>query len=984
MTTTTQNRDENLALDLHRDYKIMKKRPARRIIASWKSFTQLMVFLSITCLTIQDVYAADLTAGGEVAFTGAAQDFTVPADADELEFEVIGADGGTALVTLQSTCGSGVCAASGGLGAAVYAKFVVGTADSTQIPPGSTIRFVVGGKGESNSKSVCLGGDVTSGGGGASAVLLKRPSSSAWEELVAAGGGGGAHSGFALGCAERSTGYGGQASNTGHDGDGDAGVGYGDGGSGGQGGCPSGGAPGGGAKSDGKTESCGTWGSSAYLSEVGKKGQYSGGAGGNGTSYAKGGFGYGGGGAAAIDTGGGGGGGGWSGGGGGGQFRGGGGGGSYVSKAGFSPTTDLAVNQALAVEAEWRAGTTFSNASNVNHIAEAGIIAYAVTSNSDPVIAANSATVTAGEGNAATNAGTVTDADGDTVVLTASVGSVTNNGDGTWSWSFSTTDGPDNTATVTISGSDGNGGTASASFQLTVNNVAPTVTLSAGNTLSVDESGTTQHTYSYTISDPGTDTVTGVTTSCGTGGNKVAASDTNNDSSGSFKCIFPDGPASPVVSASATDSDSATGTADTQTVTVSNVAPTVAASPLSQSVQYSDGIAEVTITGTDVTGDPLSASTTWNVDGGSFTSGLPSTLKLVKSGCTGTPSHTCTWKLSGIANVSAGSYIVHVTIADGDGGTTSKDIGITVQPEDASVEFDSDNSVAVQVAEDGGDSGVFTLAIFVTETLSDLPDDGSEAPGDISLAVVTMELVPVAQGGPISGVCTPEVIGTSGYDQGLLVICGFDEVPVNTYSVETTVNVDGYYTGFGEDVLTVYDPSLGFTSGGGWFYWPGTCSGYPGECDGEYPGDKTNIGYTMKYNKKATKVQGSLLMISHLPDGSKYRVKSNALHGLALGEDDTYGWASFSGKSTFLEPGMPEPEGNHYFVVYVEDFGEQGCDQNPTDWFWITVDDKDGMDVLSMGADAETDGVNLHCGNIIVPHGSGGNGGGKKGGKKGN
>ena len=41
-------------------------------------------------------------------------------------------------------------------------------------------------------------------------------------------------------------------------------------------------------------------------------------------------------------------------------------------------------------------------------------------------------------------------------------------------------------------------------------------------------------------------------------------------------------------------------------------------------------------------------------------------------------------------------------------------------------------------------------------------------------------------------------------------------------------------------MLVVYDPSLGFTTGGGWFIWP----------DGS--GDKTNFGYTMKYNKKAT------------------------------------------------------------------------------------------------------------------------------------
>ena len=56
----------------------------------------------------------------------------------------------------------------------------------------------------------------------------------------------------------------------------------------------------------------------------------------------------------------------------------------------------------------------------------------------------------------------------------------------------------------------------------------------------------------------------------------MSGSDTNTNSSGSFKCTFADGPASSTVSAQATDSDSAAGNTATQTVTVANVAPTAA------------------------------------------------------------------------------------------------------------------------------------------------------------------------------------------------------------------------------------------------------------------------------------------------------------------------------------------------------------------------------------------------------------------------
>ena len=95
---------------------------------------------------------------------------------------------------------------------------------------------------------------------------------------------------------------------------------------------------------------------------------------------------------------------------------------------------------------------------------------------------------------------------------------------------------------------------AVAHQSVTVNNVAPTVTFSAANDTTVNESGVTEHTYSYTISDPGLDTITAVSTSCDPPrGVKVAASDTNTNTTGSFKCTFPDGPATADLTANATD-----------------------------------------------------------------------------------------------------------------------------------------------------------------------------------------------------------------------------------------------------------------------------------------------------------------------------------------------------------------------------------------------------------------------------------------------
>jgi hypothetical protein len=395
------------------------------------------------------------------------------------------------------------------------------------------------------------------------------------------------------------------------------------------------------------------------------------------------------------------------------------------------------------------------------------------------------------------------------------------------------------------------------------------------------------------------------------------------------------------------------GASDTTTAVVSvlNLDPSVSAAPTNQSLQYSDQISNVTITASDVAADTLSLTAiAWQVDGGGFNAGLPNGLALTASGCT----NYCTWTLSGVAGVATGVYTVRLTVEDEDGGISTVDATITVLPEDATISFGDGNPVSVRVDEPGGNSGLYSLTIHLSETQPDQLT-GSSAPGDISNAVGSISLVPVGPGGPVVGACAPVGLTGSGYDAVLTITCNFDNVPVNTYSVQVTV-AGGYYAGSNEDVLVVYDPSLGFTTGGGWFYWPDT-------------EEKTNFGYTMKYNKKGKKVVGSLLLIRHLDDGSIYRVKSNALYGLALGEVSSgpFGWASFSGKSTYSEPGWPEPEGNYEFVVYVQDHDEPGTG---VDQFWVEVHDKDRglIQVMSMDRQAGDNLVELMGGNIVVPH----------------
>lgn len=105
------------------------------------------------------------------------------------------------------------------------------------------------------------------------------------------------------------------------------------------------------------------------------------------------------------------------------------------------------------------------------------------------------------EGDTAVATGTFSDPDGDPVLLSASVGMVTDNLDGTWSWSYDTGNGPLDSQTVIITATDVDGST-DASFDLIVNNVAPTISVVSA-LVTVDEGATAAN--SGSLIDPGDD-----------------------------------------------------------------------------------------------------------------------------------------------------------------------------------------------------------------------------------------------------------------------------------------------------------------------------------------------------------------------------------------------------------------------------------------------------------------------------------------------
>lgn len=567
---------------------------------------------------------------------------------------------------------------------------------------------------------------------------------------------------------------------------------------------------------------------------------------------------------------------------------------------------------------------------------------------------------------------------------------------------------PSDTYTVAITISDGDSGSdTQTSPDLTVNNVAPTANDDGSTGFITDEDSSFTTTDVRTNdTDPGTDTlqVSGINT---TGTIGLVQNNGNGtfdyDPNGMFEHLGTGDTASDSFTYTVVDDDTGLSGSATVTITINGVndAPVITSvSPASQTVDYSDHISQVTISATDVDSENLTLSHS--------PVSLPSNLS-TSGGCSpaGVGGSSCSWTMNGQVLVPGDNiHTIDFTVSDTEASNDcSGDVTVcrhvlTVEPEDVLAWLDTDNPVSSGVLVEGGDQVDFSLTFYATELES--PESAPNAFGDMNNAEGFMTLTPVGPGSPINVSCSRAVNG-SGYAQEAEFTCAFTAVPPNAYEVSAWV--DGlsdttiyYYGETDESVFVVFDASLGFTTGGGWFYWPGSADPQLSSCgEGGYAGDKTNFGFNMKYNKKHKNVQGNLLLMRHVVDSEcldagRYKVKSSRLDGMGLGDADDgnpYGWATFSGKAGFREPGL-DNEGNHSFLAYVEDHNDQGCNQDPSDEFWIEVKDKDGIVVLEINGpnsdpagDDETDGDDepIECGNIIVPQNPGDKSKGKGKGK---
>lgn len=148
------------------------------------------------------------------------------------------------------------------------------------------------------------------------------------------------------------------------------------------------------------------------------------------------------------------------------------------------------------------------NEGNIAGLSGRVVLHYNITAggstNHAPTVTVVNPSVEVNEGSQATNSGTYADADGDAVSLSASYGTVTkdpNGNAGTWSWSATPDDGPSDSQMVTITATDSHNASGTGSFDLTVNNVAPTMGSITGPT-NVLTGSSYSYTYSVSATDP--------------------------------------------------------------------------------------------------------------------------------------------------------------------------------------------------------------------------------------------------------------------------------------------------------------------------------------------------------------------------------------------------------------------------------------------------------------------------------------------------
>ena len=187
---------------------------------------------------------------------------------------------------------------------------------------------------------------------------------------------------------------------------------------------------------------------------------------------------------------------------------------------------------------------------------------------------------------------------------------------------------------------------------------------------------------------------------------------------------------------------------------------------------------------------------------------------------------------------SFGPDAVYASATDSDSYTVNKEDEVVSMIEPSIIQTDGTD----------GDVDSLTLTLTIDESTDGflsgaLPNAPSGQTGLKNAYPIPTTLVPVSNGNTF-GSCTPALTSYATVDADTsTAYCNIANVPMDTYEINAVIGGD-YFLGQGDGAIVVFDPALGFITGGGWYT---TAEG------------RLNFGFNAKYLKSG-QVQGSLLV----------------------------------------------------------------------------------------------------------------------------
>jgi hypothetical protein len=286
--------------------------------------------------------------------------------------------------------------------------------------------------------------------------------------------------------------------------------------------------------------------------------------------------------------------------------------------------------------------------------------------------------------------------------------------------------------------------------------------------------------------------------------------------------------------------------------------------------------------------DPVTLSATLGPSGLVAMGSLQFAVNGVAAGAAIPVSGAGTYTTSYTIGLAQGNYTISAAFTSGTplASNSSGSNTLAVSRENATMTPSSTNPQAVQVNTAGGTAGPVTLTASIKEVA-----DGSL--GDISKATASVTLVPVVAGG---GNITCPVTDTGGGVGGTLTVTAVcpNTVAVNVYDMQWRIT-GNYYQGQADSVLAIYDPSLGFVTGGGTVL------------DNAVPAE---FAMNVKYLKSGN-IQGGMIYIEHRQSGDVV-VKTNSLTSLSvistavlLSKATVNGVGGYAIQATAIDNGTP-------------------------------------------------------------------------------